>query len=112
MTVKTEIASDRVRAELIAAAVALEFGLPHFEAASPLKGPSEISFARQAAMYLLHVVFELNFSRVGRAFCRDRSTAGYACRVIEDSRDDPLFDQKLAALELFLSEAPLPSDGV
>jgi chromosomal replication initiation ATPase DnaA len=50
-------------------------------------------------MYLAHVVFGLTLTEVGRAFGRDRTTAAYACELIETLRDDPEFDALLDALD-------------
>ena len=50
-------------------------------------------------MYLAHVAFGLNFTEVGRAFGRDRTTAAHACRAIEDRRDEARLDTALADLE-------------
>jgi hypothetical protein len=50
-------------------------------------------------MYLAHVTFGLNYAEVGRAFGRDRTTAAYACRLIEERRDDPAVDAVLGSLE-------------
>ena len=50
-------------------------------------------------MYLAHVGCGLTYSEVGRLFGRDRTTASYACRLIEDRRDDPDFDASLDLLE-------------
>ena len=58
-----------------------------------------LAFARQSAMYLAHVSFGLSYAEVGRAFGRDRTTAAYACRLIEDRRDDPAIDAVLGSLE-------------
>jgi len=101
--------SDMARARLVTAAVALEFGVPDIEVYSQTKGSSRSSFARQIAMYLTHIVYEINLSRVARTFNRDRSTASHACRVIEESRDDELIDEKLNSLEAFLQRAPMPA---
>ena len=67
-----------------------------------------MAFARQVAMYLAHVTFELNLARVGFAFGRDRSTASHACQIVEDRRDDPAFDAWLDGLEDCLRTAPEP----
>ena len=61
-----------------------------------------IAFARQIALYLTHVAFGLTYSEVGRLFFRDPTTVAHACRVVEDSRDDPSIDQTLSALETAL----------
>ena len=96
-------------AKLVAATVAMEFGVSSTQVFKKHKGPNYLSFTRQAAMYLMHVVFGFNISRVARAFGRDRSTACHACHVIEDCREDPLFDKKLNRLEVFLKAAPMPA---
>lgn len=103
------IKSDLARARLVMAAVALEFGVPDIEVWSQTKGTSRSSFARQIAMYLTHIVYEINLSRVARTFNRDRSTASHACKVVEESRDDDLIDEKLISLEAFLERAPHPA---
>lgn len=100
---------DLARARLVMAAVTLEFGVPNVEVYSPTKGNSRSSFARQIGMYLTHIVYEINLSRVARAYSRDRSTVSHACRVVEEYRDDPIIDEKLDRLEAFLVSAPDPA---
>ncbi len=97
-----EISNDLALAQLVAAAVAIEFGVDSPNLFTKNKGPSHLSFARQVSMYLVHVVYQVNLSRVARAFYRDRSTASHACHVIEDCREDPYFDAKVSNLEVFL----------
>lgn len=98
--------SDYSHAQLTVAAVALEFGVPELDLNARLKGTAEICFARQVAMYLLHVIFNINLTRTAQIFARDRSTVSHACNVVEDSRDDMVFNMKLERLETFLSQAP------
>ncbi len=74
------------------------------------RGAASVAFARQVAMYLCHVAFELSLARVAIAFGRDRSTVAHACHVIEDRREDELFDGWIDALEAMLREAPAPAD--
>ena len=50
-------------------------------------------------MYLAHVACGLSFTDVGLLFSRDRTTVAHACRVVEDRRDDPVFDRALELLE-------------
>jgi chromosomal replication initiation ATPase DnaA len=50
-------------------------------------------------MYLAHVMLGLSYSATGRLFERDRTTAAYACRLVEDRRDDPAVDHVLLKLE-------------
>lgn len=58
-----------------------------------------VSGARQVAMYLAHTVAGLPLARVAEHFGRDRTTAAYACRLVEDRRDDQEFDARLGVLE-------------
>jgi len=63
------------------------------------RGDASIALARQVSMYLAHVVCGLNFTQIGVAFRRDRTTVSHACCVVEDRRDDQNFDRKLDTLE-------------
>jgi chromosomal replication initiation ATPase DnaA len=63
------------------------------------RGRARVALARQVAMYLAHVACGLTMSDTGRLFGRDRTTVAHACGVIEDKRDDPLFDRALDLLE-------------
>ena len=58
-----------------------------------------ISHFRQIAMYVCHVTLQLSLSEIGQAFGRDRTTVAYSCRVIEDRRDEPGFDEFVATVE-------------
>lgn len=99
---------DMARARLAQSAVAYAFDVSAAEIQAPTRRSRKTSHARQAAMYLAHVAFELSLSRVGQAFGRDRSTASHACHRIEDQRDDFAFDQHMDALEACLRLAPSP----
>jgi chromosomal replication initiation ATPase DnaA len=72
------------------------------------RGTAGVAFARQVAMYLCYVGFELSLARVAAAFGRDRSTVAHACHAIEDRRDDDQFDLWIAGLEAMLRDAPAP----
>ena len=63
------------------------------------RGRANVALARQVAMYLAHVVCGMTLTDTGRLFGRDRTTVAHACGVIEDRRDDPLFDRALDLLE-------------
>ena len=102
---------DTARARLAQSAVSYAFDVPEEELAAPTRRSRRTAFARQAAMYLAHVAFELSLSRVAEAFGRDRSTAAHACHRIEDRRDDVDFDQYMDELEACLRAAPLPVAG-
>jgi len=112
MKPKKNDTQDQLFAQLVIAAVGLEFGIPHTLIDNRTKGTSRAAFGRQLAMYLLNVVYDVNLSRVARVFNRDRSTASHACHVIEDQREDPMLDAKICRLETFLTGAPRPHMGV
>lgn len=102
MIINEKNKTDIQRAQLIVAAVTLEFGTPYMDVKSKTRGASEVCFARQLSMYLMNVIYGISLTRIGRAFNRDRSTASHACNVIEDYREDPQLDKKIARLEQFL----------
>ena len=88
--------------DLISATVAAAFTVPLSELYHPSRRRASVALARQSAMYLAHVTLGLTFAEVGRAFGRDRTTAAYACRRIEDRRADIRLDAALAELEQIL----------
>ena len=55
--------------------------------------------ARQVTIYLLHTSLRRPFGELAEIFDKDRSTIGHACRVIEDLRDIPKFDDRIIELE-------------
>jgi chromosomal replication initiation ATPase DnaA len=84
---------------LMEAATAAAFAVPVDELRAPSRRAPETAFARQCAMYLAHVVLGLRYSEIGRLFRRDRTTAAYACTLIEERRDDAAIDRVLHTLE-------------
>ncbi len=100
------------------AATAAAFGVSPRALRASTRGTADIAFARQSAMYLAHVALGLSYNRAGRLFRRDRSTAAHACHVVEDRRDDPDIDRRLALLECWCAETfgaaarPLPAGAV
>lgn len=91
-----------VALQVVAAAAAVD---PD-ELLAPTRRGARIARARQVAMYTSHIVFGLSLTQVAKAFGRDRTTAAHACRVIEERRDDPAFDQWLQKLEQALRALP------
>lgn len=79
--------------------------VPVSELLWPTRSTAEIAFARQIAMYLVHVGFGVSLSETGRAFGRDRTTAAHACSLIEDKRDNLVFDLEVHCLEAALLAA-------
>tara|TARA_R110002072_G_scaffold206513_1_gene364245 strand:- start:1185 stop:1535 length:351 start_codon:yes stop_codon:yes gene_type:complete len=106
---RNQIEIDAPRARLVREAVAYAFNVSPDEMTAPTRRSSSVAFARQVAMYLAHVSFELSLTRVAESFGRDRTTAAHACHVVEDRRDDPEFDERLDQLEGFLRAVPDPS---
>lgn len=95
-------ASWAASAGLVETAVCGAMGLPA-GALRTGRGPRRIAFARQLAMYLTHVGFGLTLTEVGACFERDRTTVRHACVLIEDRRDQPVFDLAVTALEAGLA---------
>lgn len=63
------------------------------------RGRKDVACARQVMMYMAHITFGLTLGEVGRLYNRDRSTVGYACRKMEDLRDNPGHDRMLEHFE-------------
>lgn len=85
--------------EAIERAVIQVFGVAYDDLRRSTRGRAKVALARQVAMYLAHVGCGLSLTETGRLFGRDRTTVAHACGVIEDRRDDPLFDRALDLLE-------------
>ena len=102
---------DEAVARLTASVAGYGLGVELDDIVERRRGSANAAFARQIAMYLCHVAFELSLARIARAFRRDRSTVAHACHVIEDRRDEPTFDAWVAALEGMVREAPAPARG-
>jgi chromosomal replication initiation ATPase DnaA len=85
--------------EAIEQAVVQVFGVAYDDLHGLTRGRAKVALARQVAMYLAHVACGLSLTDTGRLFNRDRTTVAHACGVIEDRRDDPMFDRALDLLE-------------
>jgi|GEM_PF-3049914 hypothetical protein len=59
--------------------------------------PSEL--ARMAIAYVTHTVLGWRPTRIGDAIGRTRYAARHACMTVEDLRDNPDFDRRVAVLE-------------
>ncbi len=101
---------DLEKAGFVQHVVALRFGTSLQDIQAATRRTASAAFARQVAMYLTHVAYELSLSRVADAFGRDRTTISHACHLIEDMRDDYGFDHQLEILEGFLRGAPIFSE--
>ena len=87
------------RALLVQMAVAETTGVELTQICAAKRGDPKSALARQMAMYLCHLVFEMNRTQVGLAFGRDRKTVRHALQRIEDLREDYEFDRALSWLE-------------
>ena len=87
------------------ALVAHLYGTSVAELHATTRGGERIAFARQLAMYLLHIVYKMDRGEVAGRFGRDRSTVSHACRRLEDMREDPALDRLVRRLEILLREA-------
>jgi hypothetical protein len=85
--------------DVVTMATAAAFAVPVGEMIASSRRSRYVAFARQSAMYLAHVTFGLSYSEIARGFGRDRTTAAYACQLIEERRDDPTIDALLGSLE-------------
>lgn len=79
--------------------IACVFGVGDRDLQSSSRGRANVALARQTAMYLAHVACELNLTEVGLLFDRDLTTVSHACGLIEDRRDNRVFDHVLDLLE-------------
>ncbi|CDP51590.1 DNA-binding protein [Devosia sp. DBB001] len=84
--------------------VARERGVPVGMLMHRTRSTAGVAEARQLAMYLMHVVLQRRMAEVGAFFGRDRTTVSHACRVIEDRREDPVFEADVARLEAAIGE--------
>lgn len=96
---------DKAAARLAAGLASFALGVGVQDIVDRKRGSAAVAFARQVAMYLCYVAFELSLARVALAFGRDRSTVAHACHIIEDRRDEAQFDLWIGALEATLREA-------
>lgn len=93
---------------IVLACVVSAFGVSPREIAARSRGLAHVALARQVAMYLHHVVLRQTLTAVARRFNRDRTTVAHACRVVEDRRDDPAFEELLDAIERAVHGALAP----
>lgn len=96
---------------LIELAIMRVFGVAIPDLRAATRGYAKVALARQAAMYLAHTACSLTLTEVGRLFLRDRTTVAHACSVIEDRRDDPVFDHVMELLERIVRELASPHGG-
>jgi chromosomal replication initiation ATPase DnaA len=93
-----QCSSTRSHIALCGAAAAASLAIAQDKIAAN-RETQRVARARQIAIYLAHVGFGLNYTRLGAAFRRDRTTIRHACFRIEDARDRQNFDRALDLLE-------------
>ena len=91
--------AKRAYRPIIDSAVSHVFAISLVELSRQTRGQARFALARQVAMYLAHVACGLSFTEIGTLFHRDRTTVSHACSVIEDRRDDAMFDTVVELLE-------------
>ncbi len=98
-----EVIASRAAGEVdigaLVSVIAAGFAIDPYAIVAPNRDKAPIALTRQVAMYMAHVTLGLSLTRVGRKFGRDRTTVAYACRLVEDLRDDAGFDFALEHLE-------------
>ncbi len=102
---------DGHRAVLITHLVAYATGVAAQDIAASGRRAQPACEARALAMYLCHTELGWPLSRVGAAFGRDRTTVGHACRRVEDRRDDPAYDARVAELGACVRACPTGAEA-
>ncbi|WP_417580312.1 helix-turn-helix domain-containing protein [Pelagibacterium sp.] len=98
--------TQRRNCRLVVHKVSLETGVSYEDFVAPSRLCLRTASSRQAAMYLCHVLLGLTMTQVGAFFGRDRTTVAYACRQIEDLREDGGdYDSWLQELEMQIDSA-------
>ena len=92
-------ADDRLLATFVNQMVASAFELPSDRLLRCDRGNARATRARQISIYLMHTALSFSLATISRVYNKDRTTIGYACRVIEDLRDNPAFDDRIIELE-------------
>lgn len=96
---------------LVERQVAAAFSVPTRELRARQRRSAPVALARQSAMYLAHVSLGLNYTQIGQAFKRDRTTAAHACRLVETLRDDPMLDRMIGKIETAMAGLARRSDA-
>jgi chromosomal replication initiation ATPase DnaA len=104
-TVLPAMSLVREQVWLVQATVSHVMGVPLGDLCAVTRRRPEAAFARQAAIYLCHVVFGIGITDVARAFGRDPSTVIHAIRRVEEMRDDCESERLLHMLEALLARA-------
>lgn len=101
-SVMPEMREATQQALLVQIVVARTTGVAFADLLLSGRGSAREAFARQVAMYLCRLVFAMTLGEIALAFQRDRSTAAYAIRRIEEAREQPVFDRQISIIEAAL----------
>ncbi|WP_319529388.1 helix-turn-helix domain-containing protein [uncultured Cohaesibacter sp.] len=103
--------SDFIALALVDQLVARTFRMPSSALHASTRCRKSVAFARQVAMYLGHVCLSYPLKDIATHYKRDRTTVAYACRVIEDRREEEevelLINSLESALETIMLITPL-----
>ncbi|WP_316858071.1 helix-turn-helix domain-containing protein [uncultured Cohaesibacter sp.] len=103
----------RVALSLVDELVARTFRMPRTALHAGTRCRKSVAFARQVAMYLSHVCLSYPLKDIAEHYRRDRTTVAYACRVVEDKREQEetelLINSLESALETMMLVTPLTS---
>ncbi len=107
---------DRLLATFVNQMVASAYEIPSQRLLKDDRGTAKATRARQISIYLMHTGLSFSLSKISRIYRKDRTTIGYACRVVEDLRDTPAFDDRLIELEetintVLILAAYIPENG-
>lgn len=94
-----ELPGEKLLATFVNQMVASAFELPSERLLRYDRGNAKATRARQIAIYLMHTGLSFSLAKVSRIYNKDRTTIGYACRLIEDLRDSPAFDDRILELK-------------
>lgn len=90
----------QVYCRLAECAVAQAYSVPIEALRSSRRGVARVCGPRQIALYLAHRCFALEFTEIGRAYGRDRTTVRHAVHQIQKKRDqNNSIDWQLSVLE-------------
>jgi chromosomal replication initiation ATPase DnaA len=90
--------TDKLKCDRVIAAVSTLLQVSSGEIATARRN-ARIVHARHVSMYLAHVVLRVAVRHIATSFQRERSTVAYACRKIEEQREETHFDIKLDLIE-------------
>ena len=94
-----DLPGEKLLATFVNQMVASAFELPSERLLRNDRGNAKATRARQISIYLMHTGLSFSLAKVSRIYNKDRTTIGYACRLIEDLRDSPAFDDRILELE-------------